>query len=215
LSETTPRRPSTAGSKPHRRHLRNYLIDKSLQLRYVIVVTVISAVIAGGLGFLLNRQETFASDTIIQSMNDPGMLELLGSEGVNQVKDSLRAQDRSQLSIMLVMGVGLMVVLSGYLVLMTHKVAGPLYKIGLYFDRMRDGKLPKVWPLRKGDQLVDFFEQFRTMDEALRERTEAEIAILERFVTEAEKAGVPQAGELGHRVDELRALVRDKKESLL
>jgi hypothetical protein len=196
----------------HRRHLRNYLIDKSLQLRYVLVVTLVSAVIAGGLGYLLNRQETYASETIISSMSgsefaeDPAL--------IAQVKDSLHSQDRSQLAIMLIMGVGLMVVLSGYLVLMTHKVAGPLYKIGLYFDRMRDGKLPKVWPLRKGDQLVDFFEQFRAMDEALRERTEQEIAAFERFVAEADKAGVPQQGELGHRVDELRTLIKEKQASL-
>ncbi len=198
-------------SSPHRRHLRNYLIDKSLQLRYVIVVTLVSAVIAGGLGYLLNRQETYASETIIKSMTNSGFMD---HDLVQQVKESLHAQDRSQLTIMLIMGVGLMVVLSGYLVLMTHKVAGPLYKIGLYFDRMRDGKLPKVWPLRKGDQLVDFFEQFRAMDEALRLRTEKEIAALERFVTEAEKAGLPQAGALGHRVDEVRALIKEKQASL-
>jgi hypothetical protein len=199
------------GDNKHRRHLRNYLIDKSLQLRYVLVVAVVSAVIAGGLGYLLNRQETYASDTIIKSMSDS---EFMGPDLVAQVKDSLRSQDRSQVAIMLIMGIGLVVVLSGYLVLMTHKVAGPLYKIGLYFDRMRDGKLPKVWPLRKGDQLVDFFEQFRAMDEALRERTEQEIAAFERFVAEAEKAGIPQQGELGHRVDELRALIKEKQASL-
>ncbi len=205
---------STVPSK-HRRHLRNYLIDKSLQLQYVIIVTLISAAIAGALGFLLNRQDTYASDTIIKSMTDSGMVEFLGPDGVQQVKDSLRAEDRSQLTIMLVMGVGLVFVLSGYLVLMTHKVAGPLFKIGAYFDRMRDGKLPKVWPLRKGDQLVDFFEKFRAMDEALRERTEHEIAAMTRFVDECEKAGVPRAGELGHRLDELRALIKDKQASLL
>jgi hypothetical protein len=198
-------------SSPHRRHLRNYLIDKRLQLRYVVVVTVISAVIAVGLGALLQRQEAYASDTIIKSMSNSGFL---GPDLVQQVKESLRAQDRSQLTIMLIMGVGLMVVLSGYLVLMTHKVAGPLYKISAYFDRMRDGKLPKVWPLRKGDQLVDFFERFRLMDEALRERTEKEIAALERFVAAAEAAGVPQPGEMGHRVDEVRALIKQKQESL-
>jgi hypothetical protein len=199
-------------SKPHRRHLRNYLIDKSLQGRYVAVVAIVSAVISGGLGYLLNRQEAYSSETIIHSMSNSGFL---GSDLVQQVKESLLAQDRSQVTIMLIMGIGLMVVLSGYLVLMTHKVAGPLYKIGLYFDQIRDGKLPKVWPLRKGDQLVDFFEQFRTMDEALRVRTQNEILALERFVAEVEKAGIPTAGDFGHRVDEVRALIKAKQASLL
>ena len=128
----------------HRRHLRNYLIDKSLQLRYVVVVTVISAVIAGGLGYLVNHQASFASDMIIRSMNNSGFLP---PEAVSEVTTSLHAQDRTLLLSMLIMGVGLIVVLSGYLILMTHKVAGPLYKIGLYFDQISGGKLPKVWEL--------------------------------------------------------------------
>jgi hypothetical protein len=198
----------------HRRHLRNYLIDKRLQLQYVVVVALVSAFIAAGLGFLLNRQETFASDTIIRSMQDSGMVEFLGPEGVAEVKDSLRSQDTSQMAIMIVVGVGLMLVLSAYMILMTHQVAGPLYKISTYFDRITEGKLPKVYNLRKGDQLVDFFEKFKTMDEALRARTEAEVAAMERFLADCEKAGVPAQGDLGHRLEELRALVRQKREAL-
>lgn len=199
-------------SKPHRRHIRNYLIDKSLQLRYVAAVAIVSAVIAGGLGYLVNHQAAVASDIIIKSA---GTSDFIGPELQSQMTDSLHAQDRSLLYSMLIMGIGLMVVLSGYLVLMTHKVAGPLYKIGLYLDQIRDGKLPKVWPLRKGDQLVDFFEQFRTMDEALRVRTQNEILALERFVAEVDRAGVPTAGDFGHRVDEVRALIKEKQASLL
>jgi hypothetical protein len=198
-------------SKPHRRHIRNYLIDKSLQLRYVAAVAIVSAVIAGGLGYLVNHQAAVASDVIIKSMRSSGFLP---PEAISEITDSLHAQDRKLLVSMLIMGIGLMVVLSGYLVLMTHKVAGPLYKIGLYFDQISGGKLPKVWPLRKGDQLVDFFEQFRTMDEALRVRTQDEILALEKFVALAEKAGLPTAGELGHRVDEVRALIKEKQASL-
>lgn len=196
----------------YKRHIRNYLIDKRLQLRYVAVVAVISALLALGLGYLLNRQETYASETIIESMS--GMDDFLGPEVKSEIVASLRSQDQSQMAIMLVVGLGLLVVLSGYLVIMTHKVAGPLYKVSYYFDRMREGKLPRVTALRRGDQLRDFFQKFHDMDDALRRRAEAEIALYERFLAEVDKAGVPAAGELGHKLDELRALVRDKKASL-
>ena len=59
--------------------------------------------------------------------------------------------------------IGLVIGLSLYLVVMTHKVAGPLYKVALYFDKMADGRLGQVWPLRKGDMLVDFYESFRAV----------------------------------------------------
>jgi methyl-accepting chemotaxis protein len=196
----------------HRRHLRNYILDKGLQLRYLAVVVAVSALIAGGLGFLLNRQETGASADIVASMKDPQVVEFLGAEGVKQVQASLAAQDTSQLAIMLVVGLGLMVVLSGYLVLMTHKVAGPLFKISAYFDRITEGKLPKVYDLRKGDQLVDFFEKFKAMDEALRERTEQEIVVLERVLAAAGSAG---PGAVGHRLEELARLIAEKKASLV
>jgi len=32
-----------------------------------------------------------------------------------------------------------------YGIKMTHKVAGPLFKITLYLNKMRDGRLDKVW----------------------------------------------------------------------
>jgi hypothetical protein len=200
----------------HRRHLRNYILDKGLQLRYLAVVVVVSTMIAAGLGYLLNRQETIASNDIVASMKDPTVVEFLGIEGVKTVQASLTAQDTSQVAIMLIVGLGLMAVLSGYLVLMTHKVAGPLFKISTYFDRMTEGKLPKVYDLRKGDQMVDFFEKFKQMDEALRERTEREIDVLERLLAAAAASGASpgSAGPTGHQLAELTKLIAEKKASL-
>jgi hypothetical protein len=79
-------------------------------------------------------------------------------------------------------GVGLVIVLSGYLLIMTHKVAGPLYKVSMYFDRMADGKLGRVTPLREGDMLQDFYQTFSDMHASVRGRfaedaTEMEAAL--------------------------------------
>lgn len=199
--------PTPQPSARVRRHLKNYLIDKKLQLRYVLFVTILSAIISGVLGWLLYQQETRASSFILEAVRDDKELgPWLGEQ--------LKGQDRSQLTVMLAVGIGLIAVLSMYLIVMTHKVAGPLHKMGLYFDRIRDGKLPEVHALRKGDQLQDVFGKFRDMDEALRDRTKAEIELLGRFLAECEKAGVSSAGELGHRLDELKRLVKEKEVSL-
>ena len=59
----------------YNRKLRNYLLDKSLQLRYVAFVTLMSAVISGALGFLIWRQEADASQYVLKAFdsfaNDP------------------------------------------------------------------------------------------------------------------------------------------------
>ena len=56
----------------------------------------------------------------------------------------MAAEDRALVYKMVGVGVGLVVILSLYLLIMTHKVAGPLYKVSLYFDQMAEGRLGNV-----------------------------------------------------------------------
>ena len=77
---------------------------------------------------------------------------------------------------LLVIGVGL----AGIVV--THKVAGPIYKMKKQLRALRKGDYEVPAPLRKGDELVDFFEEFRRMVGELRRRQEEEIALLDRAI---------------------------------
>ena len=53
------------GPRPkYKRKLSNYLLDKKLQLRYVLLVTILSGVIAGALGYLIYQQKRAASESI-------------------------------------------------------------------------------------------------------------------------------------------------------
>jgi hypothetical protein len=97
---------------------------------------------------------------------------------------------------------------------MTHKVAGPLYKMGLYFDKIRDGHLPKVEDLRRGDQLRDVFSHFQEMVEAVRVRAQKDVTVYGDFLSACDAAGVPAAGEVGHRLDELRALKKSRESAI-
>ena len=77
---------------------------------------------------------------------------------------------------LLVVGVGF----AGIVV--THRVAGPIYKMKRQLKELGDGNYRVPYPLRKGDELVDFFEEFRTMVKQLRDRQEKEIALLDRAI---------------------------------
>jgi nitrogen fixation/metabolism regulation signal transduction histidine kinase len=77
---------------------------------------------------------------------------------------------------LLVVGVGL----AGIVV--THRVAGPIYKMRRQLRELGDGNYKVPYPLRKGDELVDFFEEFRTMVKHLRARQEQEIQLLDRAI---------------------------------
>lgn len=181
MSDPTAATGSPAPRTKHHRKISNYLLDKSLQLRYVLLVSILSAVIAAALGYMIYDQRRIASESI------EGDLKVLtqadtSKEFQEQVTSGLESDDQMLVYKMVVVGFGLVVILSAYLVIMTHKVAGPLFKISMYFERMAEGRLSAVTPLRRGDMLQDFFGDFKAMHESLRARSIADVEQLDRAV---------------------------------
>lgn len=165
--------------QPYKRKLGNFMLDKKLQLRYVLLVTILSALISASLGYLIYHQRHSASESIERDLaalthNDASLAEFQ-----NQVADDMASDDRALVYKMVGVGLGLVIILSAYLVIMTHKVAGPLFKVSMYFDRMAEGKIGNVYGLRKGDMLQDFFGNFKEMHEAVRTRMQADVITME------------------------------------
>src|SRR5215813_14375363 len=114
------------GARPaYKRRLSNFLLDKKLQLRYVLLVVTLSGLIAGTLGYLLYHQRSlandsianqFASDSIANQSRDPDLaraMREIGSAAVNEFE----SDDLWLVFKMISAGLGLVVVLSGYLVI--------------------------------------------------------------------------------------------------
>jgi hypothetical protein len=212
LSEPTPnKRPPTEPPPPvvvprpvYKRKLSNYLLDKKLQLRYVALVTLLSAVIAGALGYLIYVQRHSASSSIESDLLAQFNTELQG------ISNKLDAEDRMLIYKMIGVGIGLVMILSAYLTIMTHKVAGPLYKVTLYFDKMAEGKLGRVTPLRQGDMLQDFYQSFSDMHNAVRTRAVADADKLTDLAAALKSSG----NEADYR-GEARSQLNDELERLV
>ncbi len=123
------------------------------------------------------------------------------------------ALERGRLRILWVLvatGLVLIFGLAIYGIKMTHRVAGPLFKVGLYLAKMKDGRYDKVWNLRKGDQLVSFYDHFK--------RAHAGVVALERSDIDHMTAVIAAAKEAGagdhDAVKELEALVARKEKAL-
>jgi hypothetical protein len=223
LSNDRPRLPTatssagSSGAKPYRRRLSNYLLNKSLQLRYVGFVTVLSALICGVLGYLIWQQENLASAQVLEAVDDT-LCDMLDTAQCHELKtaldDDLTRHDNRLVLQMAAVGVGLVMVLFLYLVVMTHKVAGPLYKVSLYFEKMAQGRMGPSYPLRKGDMMQDFYDKFTDMHEAVRSRFQSENQLVGRFLQACREAGVSRAGALGHRLDELETHHREREQAL-
>lgn len=194
----------------HRRHLSNYILDKRLQLRYVAFVTILSALLSGVLGYLVWQQENSATQNIVNTLEASDY----DADLKNEVVAELSGRDSNLVLVMLGAGIGMVLVLSLYLIVMTHKVAGPLYKVSKYFDEMAEGKLSEVWPLRKGDQLKDFYDKFKDMHDTLRARHVEEVAALGSFVEACEAAGIGGPGEFGHKLDEVKSYRAKRREQV-
>lgn len=208
---------SVAGArrKPYKRRFSNYLLNKSLQLRYMAFVAVLSAILSSTLGYMIWKQESIASSTIVDAVgrtlcDTPEECEELKAE----IGGELSSRDTNLVWRMVAIGVGLVVVLVLYLLIMTHKVAGPLYKVSMYFDRMAEGQLSEVYPLRKGDMLQDFYNKFKEMHEAVRARHQRDNELVSRFIKACDDAGVERQGELGTRLDELEEHHKNRTEAL-
>lgn len=82
---------------------------------------------------------------------------------------------------LLVFGLGLAAIV------VTHKVAGPVFKMTRQFHDLGGGNWKLPAPLRKGDELVAFHGAFSKMVEQLRQQRELEIDQLDAAVEELSK----------------------------
>ncbi len=192
-------------NKRPKRKLRNFLLNGRLQLRYVFLVTGFSAAIAAGLGWVIYQQSSFASQQIIAAIDAPGM-EWLGAATKAEVRTQLGRSDLRLVAAMVGIGLGLALVLMAFLIVMTHKVAGPLHRLGAYFNHMRQGELPQVGRLRKGDQFNELFDTLRSTSSVLQERLQSDRRVLETFINAC-------ANKDGERSKELTLVLAELKEA--
>jgi methyl-accepting chemotaxis protein len=112
------------------------------------------------------------------------------------------AQKQQTLMMVLVAGLSLLVLFIGIAgVVITHKVAGPIYKMKRQLREVGEGVLRRPSKLRKGDELVHFFEAFEDMIERLRQRQKYEVGQVDEVI-----AAIERGGESSAAVDHLYML---------
>ena len=133
---------------------------------------------------------------------------------VAQIK-ALHAGHRRIFYVLVAVGLMLMIGLAGYGIKMTHKVAGPLHKVTLYFGKMRDGRFDTVYNLRKGDQLVEFYDHFKLAHTGMRSLQEEDVARLRDIIEAAETEDLASTSpEIASAIDQMRETLARKEKSL-
>jgi hypothetical protein len=192
----------------YKRKVRNYLLDVGLQLRYTATIVVVAIFLTAFLGFKMYQATRDVSKVILwTSLVDPS--------SADELQRQFQNSDRVVLWGIIGFGVVLILSISAVGILITHKVAGPLYKISSFFGRVRDGKLGAIpAKLRKGDELQDFYGTFREMHQSLRARVDDDLRVLNNAMAVLETSPEPRSPSLQRALDELRELRKRKEESL-
>lgn len=198
----------------HKRRIRNFLLDPKLQLRYTLIMVALSSLLTAGLGYVWYRQMREASTIVevkaLASMDvDP--------DEVAQIRNEMKAGDNLRLMALVGFGILFALVLAGYGIVLTHKVAGPLFKISRYMSEVKEGRLGPVYDLRRGDQLQEFFLAFKQMHVSLRAKEEQDVGTLNQVIEATERHLAQVKTDGGAMEQPLEALreMRDRKESSL
>jgi len=223
-----------AANRTHKRRLKNLLVDRQFQLKYVVLSILVSVLIFAVLGWLYVA-EWEAGNRIMKDINPivkkaapegeaAAELEELKAltEGLPEDEDAaknlaaleeetaqvIEARGQSRLA-WLMASVGLLVVfLAGLVILLTHRAAGPVYAIRLFVNAARIGAWKRIRPLRKGDEFMYLAEDFLAFVEELKAGAAKDIDALNAGLAALEAGDAAKAKEL------LTALKTQKTEYL-
>lgn len=173
---------------PKRR--RQYIVDRSFQLKYTGLIMLVGGVIAAVFtGWMWDAHRTNTEALALDSVLKAEVLAV----------DQHLAWLYVSVSLLMMAALGLLGVL------ITHRVAGPAFVMNRYLGVLADGAYPNLRPLRKRDELKDFFAAFERAVESLRERDRSEAEALDEALAKLEEGQAPP-----EVVSALKA-IRDRK----
>lgn len=181
------------------------VLKESQKVSAVVQMNIVRDPVYGQNPALLEAFGADAAEQDARLLSQQRALEAQARALKQQSADLVAQQHRMFLT--LCVALGLLVVLTGLAgIVVTHKVAGPVFKMKRQLAEVGAGRLTLPTRLRRGDELVDFFEVFEAMVKSLRERQEAEILELESAMGSlAGKAEPSELAPLERLRDRMRA----------
>lgn len=191
------RHQSTAGGRRHRR-LGNYLLDRGFQLKYVAMILGLSMSISFALGvFLVDQMRENSRMLQLDAELDPVFQAQLASADTEAVLVLAGAL----LLFNLVLAFGAVVV--------THRMAGPIFVFRRYLRMLAEGRIPQVRALRRGDEFADVLETLKQTVDAVGRRYEEDLEVSARIRAALAQAGGPDLDEVRRELDSFEASRRE------
>jgi hypothetical protein len=188
---------ASAGAPP-RQHRRRYLLDRGFQLKYALLMAGAGLAVALVFGLWLHQAHAQAVALLPQDDATRALIER---------SDRLLLGAFAAIAALLAAALGLLGVV------ITHRVAGPVFVMGHYLSIMAQGRFPRMRTLRQGDELKHFFRVFLESVDAMKAREARHAAVLEDAVARM-RAAAARNPELSPSIDALAAAARDRRAAL-
>lgn len=157
------------GNQPRQYRRSVLLIDPQFQLKYTGLVVALGAIISIICAYFIYRAYN----------ENTQLLEL--SEAVGQ--EISRRESTTIVTVVVAFVVLEIVALGFWGILVTHRIAGPIFIISRYLRILKDGAYPEMRPLRDGDEMKTFFDLFAGMVDNLKTKDREELAAMEEAIT--------------------------------
>jgi hypothetical protein len=165
--------PATAMGRRRRRAIP--IVDARFQWKYTLVITALGAGVTAIMGAFLYRAHR----------ENTRILDFAGNA---ELQRQVGHGDRMFLLYLLAL-VGLMAIaLALWGLLVTHRISGPIHLIASYLRELATGRYPDPRPLRKRDELREFFSAFEDAINALKARDAAALKSVNEALAQARAA---------------------------
>jgi hypothetical protein len=179
-------------------HRRLLLVDRRFQLKYALLMAAAGLAVALVFGLWLHQVHQQAVALLAPDPETRALIER---------SDALLLGAFAGIALLLAGALGLLGVV------ITHRVAGPVFVMGHYLSVLAQGRFPRMRTLRRGDELKGFFQIFLDAVAAMKAREARHAAVLEDALVRM-RAAAAVAPELAPAIDAIAAAACERREAL-
>ncbi|OGR04582.1 MAG: hypothetical protein A2284_06125 [Deltaproteobacteria bacterium RIFOXYA12_FULL_61_11] len=150
---------------------RKYIINQGFQVKYIAYVVLASTLISSILSFYIYKT----------SLANSELLEIMSIQ--NDLLEGVKHEDFKVLVSLLSFIVLQALCLLVFAVLLTHRIAGPLFRVELFLKAVVMGEAMHVRSFRKGDEFKYLAELMNSVSDFLHNTSTSELAKLTQMRT--------------------------------
>jgi hypothetical protein len=186
------------GARDAGRHRRQFLVDRGFQLKYALLFAAAGLFVAVVFGLWLHQAHVQATALLAPDAETRALVVR---------SDRVLLAAFAAIALLLAAALGLLGVI------VTHRVAGPVFVMGHYLRVLAEGRFPRMRTLRRSDELKEFFRTFLEAVETMKVREARHAAVLEDAVARMREA-VRRSPELAPAIEALEAAIRERRLAL-